>query len=329
MSSSILIYKDKENQIRTEVILDNETVWLTQLQMAELFKKTKQNISLHINNIFKEGELNKESVVKGSLTTASDGKKYKTSFYSLDVIISVGYRVKSKQGTFFRIWANNILKEYLVRGYSIDRERLKKHKKQLLELENTILVFQKAQLDTLNNSEASGLLSVLTDYTRTFILLNQYDSDSFPKNILTTKSSYEIKYSLAVSEIKKLKQQLKKMNQATELFGQQKDSAFEGILGNIIQSFGGDYLYPSIEEQAAHLLYFIIKNHPFSDGNKRIGAFMFIWFLQMNKHHLKDNGEMKINDNALVAIALLIAQADPSQKNIMIKLIVNLIRNIN
>ncbi|STX28472.1 Virulence protein [Legionella beliardensis] len=327
MKKSVLIYTDKDNSIHTEVQLEGETVWLSQAQMVELFKKTKQNISLHINNIFKEGELDANSVVKESLTTAADGKTYKTQLYNLDVIISVGYRVKSKQGTQFRIWANNVLKEYLVRGYALDRSRLQKQEQQLLELKNTLNLFQQAQLTALNEIEANGLLSILTNYAHTFILLNQYDTGNFPAGKLNTNITCEINYASAIKAIEDLKQRLINANEATPLFGRPKDESFKGILGNIVQSFGGEYLYPSIEEQAAHLLYFIIKNHPFADGNKRIGAFMFIWFLQLNKHHLKRSGEVKINDNALVAIALLVAQSDPAQKDVMIQLIINLIRD--
>lgn len=327
MKSSVLIYKDKDNTIHTEVQLENETVWLNQAQMVDLFKKTKQNIGIHIRNIFKEGELDPNSVVKESFTTASDGKTYKIQYYNLDVIISVGYRVKSKQGTQFRIWANKVLKEYLVNGYTLDRSRLLKQTQQIKELEKTLRLFQQLQSDALKESEASALLSVLTHYTHTFILLNQYDTGNFPKGELNTNVTYVIEYPTAMKAIEDLKKRLISEQQATELFGRPKDNSFEGILGNIVQSFGGEYLYPSIEEQAAHLLYFIIKNHPFSDGNKRIGAFMFIWFLQLNQHHLKRNGDVKINDNALVAIALLVAQSDPSQKDIMVQLIINLIRD--
>ncbi len=308
MNSAILIYQNDDDSIHTEVKLENETVWLNQGQLVELFKKSKQNISLHIRNIFNEGELNEKAVVKDSLTTAADGKEYKTKYYNLDVIISVGYRVKSKQGTQFRIWANQVLKEYLVQGYALDQERLKKQKKQIKELEKTLILFQQAQSDVLSQSEATGLLSVLTEYTHTFILLNQYDTGNFPEGGLNINVTCEINYPAAVKAIDDLKRSLINQNEATELFGRPKDESFQGILGNIVQSFGEEYLYPSIEEQAAHLLYFIIKNHPFSDGNKRIGAFMFIWFLQLNKHHLKQSGEVKINDNALVAIALLVAQ---------------------
>jgi prophage maintenance system killer protein len=327
MSGRILIYQDQDNNICTEVKLDNETVWLSQNQLSELFKKTKQNISLHIRNIFKEGELNESAVVKNSLTTAPDGKEYQIKYYNLDVIISVGYRVKSKQGTQFRIWANKILKEYLVQGYSLDNKRLQKQHNELKELHKIIGLFQKVQSNNLSNTEANGLLNILTNYTNSFVLLNQYDTGNFPDGGLNTNITVEIDLRHAIKSIHELKLILINKNEATELFGHPKDDSFAGILGNIVQSFGGEFLYPSIEEQAAHLLYFIIKNPPFTDGNKRIGAFMFVWFLQLNKHHLKHNGEAKINDNALVAIALLVAQSHPNDKDTMIKLIINLIKN--
>lgn len=228
------------------------------------------------------------------MTTATDGKEYVTKYYNLDVIISVGYRVKSQQGTRFRVWANKVLKEYLVKGYTLDQTRLKNQQQQLQELQKTIALFQQAQSNVLNQTEATGLLSVLTDYTHSFVLLNQYDTDSFPEGGLNKNITVEIDLEHAVKAINKLKQRLIIQNEATKLFGHPKDESFSGILGNIVQSFGGEYLYPSVEEQAAHLLYFIIKNHPFTDGNKRIGAFMFVWFLQLNKHHLKHNGEAKM-----------------------------------
>ncbi|MDF1684835.1 MAG: virulence protein RhuM/Fic/DOC family protein [Legionellaceae bacterium] len=327
MDDSVLLYQAEDGSLKTEVPIHDETVWLNQSQMVALFQKTKQSISLHIRNIFNEGELDERSVVKESLTTASDGKKYTIKHYNLDVIISVGYRVKSKEGTRFRIWANKVLKEYLVQGYALDQERLNQQKNQLQELQKTIDLFQEAQSKRLSQSEATGLLSVLTDYAHSFVLLNQYDTGNFPEGGLNTNITVEITFAEAMTAVNNLKQGLMAQQEATELFGQPKDQGFAGILGNIVQSFGGEYLYPSVEEQAAHLLYFIIKNHSFTDGNKRIGAFMFIWFLQRNQHHLKSTGESKINDNALVAIALLVAQSDPAQKDTMIKLIVNLIKD--
>ncbi len=327
MNNPILIYQTKNGTPKTEVVIKNESVWLTQNQLSELFGTKRPAITKHLKNIFDNSELDEIAVCSILERTANDGKKYKTKFYNLDAIIAVGYRINSKQATQFRIWATNILKEYLLEGYALDKDRFVKQQVEIKALEKTLALFKKAQSNSLNQEEASGLLSVLTDYTHAFILLNQFDTGNFPQGGLNTNITCEIEYPLAMEAINNLKQRLISENQATPLFGRLKDNSFEGILGNIVQSFDGNYLYPSVEEQAAHLLYFTIKNHPFSDGNKRIGAFMFIWFLQINKHHLKINGEAKINDNALVAIALLVAQSDPSHKEIMIKLIISLIRN--
>lgn len=327
MNESILIYQTQDGNFRTEVTLKNESVWLTQTQLSELFGTKRPAITKHLAQIFKDQELSEGSVCSILERTATDGKRYKTKFYSLDAIIAVGYRVNSKKATQFRVWASSVLKDYLRKGYALDEQRLKQQVNRIKDLEKTLNLFQKAQSKMLSQTEASGLLSVLTDYTHSFVLLNQYDTGNFPEGGLNTNITVEITLPNALKAINELKQRLIAQHEATELFGQLKDESFAGILGNIVQSFGGEYLYPSIEEQAAHLLYFIIKNHPFTDGNKRIGAFMFVWFLQLNKHHLKQNGEAKINDNALVAIALLVAQSGPNQKETMIKLIINLIKN--
>jgi death-on-curing family protein len=213
-----------------------------------------------------------------------------------------------------------MLKETLVRGYAINQKRLD-------ELQQTIQLIQKSIGKETNITEAKGLLDIITQYTQSFVLLNQYDSNSIEQTDLAENITYEISYTEAKKAIAELKKQLKKKKEATDLFGNEKDKSFEGSLQSIVQTFDGKYLYASIEEQASHLLYFIIKNHPFTDGNKRIGAFLFIWFLEKNKHRFKKNGELKINDNALVALALLVAQSNPSEKELMIKLITQLINN--
>ncbi len=314
--------------MKVEVKFEDETVWLTQKQMALLFGRDRVAITQHIGNIFKEGELDKISVCKDFLHTAEDGKQYSTTFYNLDVIISVGYRVKSKRGTQFRQWATQRLKEYLVKGYSLNEKRLSQLSGSFLQLERAIkLIQQSGSSEQLKLSEAKGLLEILSGYTQSFILLNRYDSNSLEAERLNTNITYEIKYNEAFEAIIELKKQLIRIKEASGIFGNQKDESFKGILGSIVQTFDAQYLYPSIEEQAAHLLYFVIKNHPFSDGNKRIGAFLFVWFLERNKHRFRKNGELKINDNALVALALLVAQSNPNDKEIMIKLIINLINS--
>ena len=325
----IAIYQTADGAISTEVRLEGETVWLTQKQMAALFDKNVMTINQHIANVFAEGELDAEATIRKFLIVRQEGKRQverDIEHYNLDVIISVGYRVKSKQGTQFRIWASRILKDFLVKGYALNQQRLTQQQENIRQLERTLTLFQQNLIEQASLPEARGLVSVIAGYARTFVLLNQFDSERLPLDDFATTVHYEIREDEALGGIAALKADMLARGEASELFGNQKDDSFAGILGNILQSFGGEFLYPSIEEQAAHLLYFVIKNHPFSDGNKRIGAFLFIWFLQRNRHHLKSDGELKINDNALAAIALLVAQSDPAQKQLMIHLIMNLIR---
>jgi len=314
--NKIEIYTDKNNETSIEVGFDGDTVWLSQSQITALFQRDRTVITKHINNIFKEGELEEKSNVQKMHIANSDKP---TVFYNLDIIISVGYRVKSKQGTEFRKWATNLLKNHLLHGYTTNQKRLD-------QLQKTVELITKNK--NINNlEEAKGLLDVIVNYTRSFSLLSKFDSNDLENKNLSQNITYEIKHTEAFEAIRELKKQLMAKKEATELFGNPKDKSFEGILGNIVQSFAGEYLYKSIEEQAANLLYFVIKNHPFSDGNKRIGAFMFVWFLEKNKHALKKSGELKISDNALVALALLVAGSNPTEKNLMISLIINLIKD--
>lgn len=325
----IAIYQTADGSIATEVRLEGETVWLTQKQIAEIFSTTPENILMHLQNVFRDAELLEEGTAKDFLVVRQEGSrqvKRSLKHYNLDAIISVGYRVNSKKGTQFRIWANRILKDYLVQGYALNQQRLTQQQENIRQLERTLSLFQQNLIEQASLPEARGLVSVIAGYARTFVLLNQFDSERLPLGDFATTIHYEIREDEALAGIATLKADMLGRGEASELFGNQKDDSFAGILGNILQSFGGEYLYPSIEEQAAHLLYFVIKNHPFSDGNKRIGAFLFIWFLQRNRHHLKADGELKINDNALAAIALLVAQSDPAQKQLMIHLIMNLVR---
>lgn len=316
--NKIEIYQTLDNEARVEVKFEQETVWLTQEQLVTLFQRDQSVISRHIRNIFTEKELEKESNMQKMHIANSDKP---VSFYNLDVIISVGYRVKSQRGVQFRQWATQRLKDYLIKGFAINKKRLE-------ELNKVVEIIQNSNyLETSQISEAKGLLDILSKYTKSFALLNQYDGNTIELKELNDNITYEITYKDATAAIHGLKQQLINQKEASTLFGKQKDKSFEGILKSVTQTFDGDYLYPTIEEQASHLLYFIIKNHPFVDGNKRIGAFMFVWFLEKNKHLLKLSGEAKMNDNALTALALLVAQSDPGDKNLMTKLICNLITN--
>jgi len=256
------------------------------------------------------------AVVAKNATTGPDGKTYQVEYYNLDAIISVGYRVNSARATHFRQWATTRLKEYLVQGYSINQSRLD-------ELWQTIRLLTE-KWKKIDAEEAKWLLDIIASYTDSFVTLNRYDTGNLSgtgdENI-----TYIIDYTEAKSAIIELKSKLLEQSEANDIFGNEKDESFIGILSSIIATFDGVYLYPTIEEQAAHLLYFIIKDHPFTDGNKRIGAFLFIWFLEKNKHRFKKSGEVKINEAGLTTLALLIAQSDPREKEMMIKLVVNLI----
>ncbi len=326
-SLPVLIYT-REGENLTEVRLEGETVWLTQRQMAELFDKDVRTISEHIRNVFAEGELEEAATIRNFRIVRPEGRREvgrDVEHYSLDVIISVGYRVKSVQGTRFRIWANRVLKEHLLQGYTLNRHRLNQQRERIEQLQRTLTLFREGLIEQASLPEARGLVSVIAGYARTFVLLNQFDSERLTRDGFAEDIRYVIEPADAKAGIAALKADLIVRGEASELFGRPKDESFEGLLGNIVQSFGGQFLYPSIEEQAANLLYLVIKNHPFTDGNKRIGAFLFIWFLQRNRHHLKPDGELKINDNALAAIALLVAQSDPLHKELMVHLIMNLI----
>jgi prophage maintenance system killer protein len=319
--SDIIIYKSEDNQIEVNVQSDGDTVWLSQQQMAVLFEQTKQNISLHINNCFKEGELNANSVVKESLITATDGKKYKTKSYNLDVIISVGYRVKSVRGTQFRIWANTVLKDYLVKGYALNEIRLKETQQKFIELKKSIKLLENVvHQKQLNTEEATGLLKVISEYSNALDLLDQYDHQNLTIPITVDEKVVKLSYQESIEQIILWRNKY----EAGGLFGNEKDASFKSSLQTIYQTFDGKDLYPSIEEKAACLLYFIVKNHSFTDGNKRIAAGLFVYFLDKNNKLYNNDGTKIIADNALVAITIMIAESSPSEKDTMVKLIVNL-----
>ena len=329
--NQIEIYQTKDKQTEIEVKLQGNTVWLSQKQIATVFNTEVPAINKHIKNIIKSRELNPNSTISKMEIVQMEGKrkvKRKLELYNLDMIISVGYRVNSLQATRFRIWATQTLKNHLIKGYTLREQRLKELSVNMNQLQQMVSLIQKSgNIQELSATEAKGLLEIITNYTQSFILLNQFDSNKLPDEELNENITYEIKIDEAVHAIEELKKELIKKKETSDLFGKRKDDSFKGILNTVVQTFGKEYLYRSIEEQAAHLLYFIIKNHPFIDGNKRIGAFIFVWFLEKNKHRFKISGEVKINDNALVALALLVAQSNPNDKDIMIKLIINLIRS--
>ncbi len=318
----IVIYKSGHGpEIRVK--LEKNSIWLTQAQIALLFGTQRPAITKHLANIFKTGELKENSVSSILEHTAADGKKYRTKFYNLDMIISVGYRVNSKKATQFRIWATNTLKNYIVKGFVIDRQRLADNYDEFEKAVNLIKgVINKKQL---SEDEKSGLLKVITDYANAWIMLQKYDQGRLAAPVKTKKPVFSLDYDHAVKAISEIKRDLLKKKEASDLFGREHERGLDSILKNLNQTFGGRELYPSIEAKAAHLLYFVIKDHPFVDGNKRIGSFLFIVFLARNNYLYDKTGEKKFNDNALVALALLLAESKPREKEMMIKLVVNLV----
>ena len=318
---AIVLYQTDDGRTTLDVQLREETVWLTQAQMAYLFQTERSVVTKHINNVFKSGELDKAAVCAKFAQTAADGKTYQTNFYNLDAIISVGYRVNSKRGTQFRIWASSVLKEYLVKGYALNQRRLAE--RGVAELRG-VLDLLAATLDQNQLADATGLavVELVRRYGLSWQLLLQYDEDrlDLPTG-LHRREPMGFDLAMVHQSIVCLREELVARGEATDLFGRERGESLAAILGAIHQTFGGQDLYPSIEEKAAHLLYFVIKDHPFSDGNKRIGSFLFLLYLQ-------ESGLIEtvgIDNKALVALALLVAASDPAQKDVLIRLIVHLL----
>ena len=323
----IVIYQTEDGQTQIDVCLENETVWLTQAQMAELFQKTPQNITMHIQTAYKEGELDKSSTCKEYLQVREEGKrmvKRLQKFYDLDVIISVGYRVKSKRGTAFRIWARKVLKEYLVKGYAVN-QRI--HREQIGELRQLVGVLgrtiQKQPL--ISTDETNALFEVVTDYTYALDTLDNYDYERLTIEKTTKEEPFHATYENAMEAIKGLREKFG----SSSLFGNEKDESFKSSIGQIYQTFGAEELYPSVEEKAAMLLYLVTKNHSFSDGNKRIAATLFLWFLNSNGILYREDGSKRLSDSTLVALTLMIAESKTEEKDVMVKVVVNLINQRN
>ena len=328
-NSEIQIFRTKDGKTEIQVKLEDETVWLNQYQLESLFETNRTSINKHIINIYKSNELDENSTCAKIAQVQKEGKreiKRNIKYYNLDVIIAVGYRVNSFRGTEFRIWANKILKEYLIKGYAINEKLLRKQNEQLKELQESVRILGKViDYKTLSNEESEGLLKVITDYAYALEILDQYDYQKLKIEETSGKETYQLTYEEAVKQIKEAK---KKFGN-NELFGREKDESFKSSISTIYQTYDSVDLYPSIEEKAANLLYFITKNHSFTDGNKRIAAMLFLYFLERNGLLYDSEGRKRIADNALVALTLMIAVSRIEEKETIIKVIVNLINKNN
>jgi len=322
--NAIVLYQSPDGAASLDVRLDHETVWLSQKQMAELFGKNLRTVNEHLRNIFRESELEEISVIRKFRITAADGKTYETAHYNLDVIISVGYRVKSQQGTRFRQWATQVLRDHIVKGYTVNEQRFREQFEKLTDMRRTVELLAR----TLANQElvsdtGKDVLRVISDYAYALTLLDRYDHGTLAIDGTTRKTLHVIEYEEAIGIVASMK------GEFDGLFGLEKDQGFKSALGAIYQTFGGEELYPSVEEKGANLLYFVVKNHAFSDGNKRIAAALFIYFLGMNGILYRPDGSKRLADNALVALTLLIAESHPEEKETIVKVVVNLINQNN
>lgn len=313
---TVQIYTSKDGQVSLEVSLEQETAWLTQGQMIDLFERDQSVISRHINNVFKEEELSREGNMQKMHIARSDKP---VALYSLDVIISVGYRVKSQRGVQFRQWATRVLKQHLVDGYTLNQRRLKERG---IEFEQAVSLLSRTLVSqSLVTEQGQAVIGVIGDYARTWSLLQSYDEQALAEITARQAGMRALALEDALAAISQLKQKLIHKGEATELFGQIRGDGLASALATIEQGFGEELFYPNIASRAAHLLYFVIKNHPLADGNKRTGSFLFLWYLRINQHLLAKPVERLINDNTLVALALLVAESRPEQKELMIRLV--------
>ena len=314
MNNSIEIYRSQDGSVQLNVKLENETVWLTQSQMAELFGRDRTVITRHINNCYKEGELDKNiTCAKFAHMGKDQDQTYETTMYNLDVIISVGYRVKSIQGTRFRQWANSVLKQYLIKGYVINQQlKLDRYN----ELKDVVRLMGRAigMQEKVTTDEYSGLFNVISDYVYALDTLDHYDYQSLSIQQTTKNEPFRATYDNAMEAINALKDKFG----GSQWFANEKDESFKSSIGQIYQTFGGEELYPSVEEKAAMLLYLVVKNHSFSDGNKRIAAMLFLWFLNNNRVLYAEDGHKRIADNTLVALTLMIAESRTEEKDVMV-----------
>jgi prophage maintenance system killer protein len=314
-TGEIILYEVSEGNIRLDVRLEKETIWLNLNQISLLFDRDKSVISRHLNKVFKDGELERKSVVAKHATTAADGKTYQVEYFNLDAIISVGYRVNSKRGTQFRIWATGVLRDHILKGYTVNESRLR-------DLNRTVkLIADTAKRRDLSGDEAKALLAVVGEYNRALELLDDYDHQRVKK----PEASGRVIHPLAYDEALRIVDRLRDRFGESTIFGVEKDKGLASALGAIMQTFGGRDVYPSLEEKAAHLLYFLVKNHAFVDGNKRIAAALFLWFLERNEALTAADGQPRISNGALVAATLLIAESRPAEKDILVRIITHLL----
>jgi len=324
--NKIQIFQTTDGVVRLEVAFDQDSIWLSLDQMTRLFERDKSVVSRHIRSVFQDGELDRASVVAKNATTAADGKTYQVEYFNLDVVISVGYRVKSRRGVQFRQWATQVLRQHLVQGYSLNQQRLDAQQEKLLELKQAIAVSSRLiHNKNLSTPESQGILAILEKYSHALTVLDDYDHQRL--QVVGTRSGKQprISYDEAIQQISLWRSR----ENLGGLFGNEKDDSFRSSLETIYQTFGGKDLYPSIEERAANLLYFIVKNHSFTDGNKRIAAAIFVWFLQRHDYLYNAEGEKRIADNALVAFTLMIAESKPDEREMMVKVVINLINGSN
>lgn len=321
----IKIFQTKDKRTEIQVIVQSESVWLSQKQMSELFEKNSDTIGLHLRNIYKSGELIEKATTEKYSVVQKEGNrnvKRTIKLYNLDAIISVGYKVNSKRGVQFRIWANQVIKDYLINGFAINEKRLKTQIDNLNSLKDTVHLLTKVtEQKKLTSEESEGLLKIVSDYSYALEVLDQYDYQNLKISDTSEGELYRITYKEAIQKIS----QLRNIYGNSHLFGKEKDNSFKSSLSTIYQTFDKKDLYPSTEEKAANLLYLVTKNHSFVDGNKRIAAVLFLYFLEKNNLLFKENGEKRIPDNALVALTLMIAVSQPGEKDTMIKVIVSLI----
>lgn len=322
LTQQIQIFTSADGQVQLEITLAQETLWLSQVQISELFATSTDNVSLHLKNIYTEQELSESATTEDFSIVRQEGSrqvKRQIKHYNLDAIISVGYRVSSSRATQFRIWATNTLKKHLVQGYTLNQRRLQERG---IEFEQAVTLLSSTLANQqLVNDEGAAVLAVISDYARSWSLLQSYDEQSLSELPNKQVNMQALHIDNALAAIAKLKQTLIAKGEATDLFGQLRGDGLASAIATIEQGFGDELFYPNVASRAAHLLYFVIKNHPFADGNKRSGSFLFLWYLRLNQSLLAKPVEQLINDNTLVALALLVAESLPNQKELMVRLI--------